>query len=81
MVGAEPAYLSENSPAMLEAILDRAGLRNVLFALEQICFVKAQHLEEAWQGGRSAKVWSRYARLCGNAACRVGKLQDRAAVV
>jgi hypothetical protein len=38
MVEATAAYLCENSPAMLEleGIVDQAGLRNVLFALEQI---------------------------------------------
>ena len=43
MAEATEAYLSENSPAMfaLESIVDRAGLRNVLFALEQICFAKS----------------------------------------
>jgi len=56
MVEATPAYLSENSPAMLvlEGIVDRTGLRNVLFALEHICFAKANHLEENWQDLKSA---------------------------
>jgi hypothetical protein len=73
MAEANQAYLCENSPAMLvlEGIVDRAGLRNVLFALEHICFAKAEHLEENWQDPRSAKVWSRQARLCGTAACKV----------
>ena len=73
MVEATSAYLCENSTAMLEleGIVDQAGLRNVLFALEQICFAKAQHLEANWQDARTAKVWSRYGRLCGNAACKV----------
>ena len=60
MAEANQAYLCENSPAMLvlEGIVDRAGLRNVLFALEHICLAKAIHLKENWQEQRSAKVWS-----------------------
>ena len=73
MAEATEAYLSENSPAMfaLESIVDRGGLRNVLFALEQICFAKSIHLEEAWQYAQSANVWNRYGRLCGTTACKV----------
>jgi hypothetical protein len=42
MAEAIQAYLSDNSPAMLvlEGIVDRAGLRNVLFALEHICTLR-----------------------------------------
>ena len=67
------AYLCENSPTMLvlEGIVDHAGLRNVLYALEQICLAKAQHLEHHWQDAASAKVWASRARLCGTTACRV----------
>ena len=62
MARATQAYLSDNSPAMLvlEGIVDRAGLRNVLFALEHICFAKANHLDDNWQDVASAKVGQRY---------------------
>jgi hypothetical protein len=56
---------------VLEGIVDRAGLRNVLFALEHICHAKAQHLEANWQDATSAKVWTRNASLCGKTACKV----------
>jgi hypothetical protein len=73
MAKANQAYLCENSPAnvVLEGIVDRADLRNVLFALEHICLAKAEHLEENWQDARSAKVWWRQGRICGSAACKV----------
>jgi hypothetical protein len=66
-------YLSEDSPSMLvlEGILDHAGLRNILFALEHLCLAKAKHLSENWQDEKSAKVWATRARLCGATACRV----------
>ena len=39
------AYFSENSPAMfeLEGMVDRVGIRNVLYALAKICDGKAEH--------------------------------------
>ena len=73
MAEATQSYLREGSPAMveLERIVDQAGLRETLFALEQICFAKASHLEEAWHDPKSANVWNRYGRLCGISACKV----------
>ena len=72
------AYLCEDSPAMLvlEGIVDRAGLRNVLYALEFICHAKANHLEDAWQDKQAAKVWTRNGRLCGATACKVAQEYD-----
>jgi hypothetical protein len=73
MAEANQAYLSDNSPAMLvlEGIVDRVGLRNVLYALEHICHAKAQHLEANWQDEASAKVWWRNGTICGKTACKV----------
>jgi hypothetical protein len=73
MAEANRAYLSENSPPMLvlEGIVDRAGLRNLLYALEHICHAKASHLEEAWQDISEAMVWTRQARVCASAARKV----------
>jgi hypothetical protein len=56
---------------VLEGIVDHAGLRNVLYALEHICLAKAQHLETNWQDAAGAKVWASRARLCGSMACRL----------
>jgi hypothetical protein len=73
MAEANQAYLCENSEAMLalEAMVDRAGLRNVLFALEYICHAKGNHLEEAWQDVSSATVWWSNGRKIGTIACKV----------
>jgi hypothetical protein len=78
MARAIQAYLSDNSPAMLvlEGILDRAGLRNVLYALEHICHAKAQHLEANWQDTVSAKVWWRNGTICGKTAGKVHQDYD-----
>jgi hypothetical protein len=61
---------------VLEGIVDRAGLRNVLFALEHICLAKAN-----WQDPKSAKVWSRNGRLCGTTASKVAQEYDTSIVV
>jgi hypothetical protein len=60
MAEANQAYLCENSPAMLvlEGIVDRAGLRNVLFALEHICFAKANHLEDKLARRSKCEGWA-----------------------
>ena len=73
MAEANLPYLCEHSTAMveLEGIVDRAGLRNVLLALEAICFAKAEHLETNWQDPKSARHWARNGRHCGIAACKV----------
>jgi hypothetical protein len=55
----------------LEAMVDRVGLRNVLYALERICYAKADHLRANWQDDRTAKSWSREARRLQKAADRV----------
>lgn len=64
-------FFCEGSPAMvqLETMIDRVGIRNVLFALSSICDAKAEHLHSNWQDHVAARIWE--AR--GN---RVGKLAE-----
>jgi len=66
-------YFAEGTEAMLalEAMVDKVGVSNVLYALQHICDAKADHLESNWQDRVSAKVWERDARLCGRAAAGV----------
>lgn len=54
------AYFEENSPAMLqlEAMVDRVGTKNVLYALSFIAFAKSEHCEHAWQDGVLARAWN-----------------------
>ncbi len=63
-------YFEEGSEAMvaLEAMVDKAGIRNVLYALEHICGAKAEHLASNWQDSLSAKRWDGDARKIGRAA-------------
>lgn len=56
-------FFCENSPAMieLESMVDKVGLANVLYALENICHGKAEHLLVNWQDAPTAKGWTREA--------------------
>lgn len=51
----------------LEAMIDRTSLLAVVTTLMEICYGKAQHLEENWQDRRAAKSWEQD----GNALDRV----------
>lgn len=64
------AYFEEGSEAMvqLEAMVDKAGMRNVLYALEHICSAKAEHIAVNWQDTFLAKVWEKQARLLNKTA-------------
>jgi len=66
-------YFEEGSEAMvaLEALVDRVGLGNVLYALEYICREKADHLRHNWQDAVSAKYWDADARKLESLASKV----------
>ena len=57
----ERPYFCEGSDAMIafESMVDRAGLRNVLYALAHISAEKADHLRANWQDNASAKNWAK----------------------
>jgi hypothetical protein len=57
------AYFDEGSEAMvaLEAMVDRVGMANVLYALAQISRMKAEHLETNWQDMSTAQWWNQRA--------------------
>jgi hypothetical protein len=57
------AYFEEGSEAMLqlEAMVDRVGIRNVLYALAKICDGKAEATASMWQDETLAQMWNRWA--------------------
>jgi len=61
----EQPYFCEGSEAMLqlEGMVDKVGIRNVLWALERICAAKAEHVAVNWQDTVTAKAWEKQARL------------------
>lgn len=66
-------YFAEGSVAMLalEGMVDKAGLRNVLYALQHICTAKADHISTNWQDSPSARAWHADAWVCKRAANKI----------
>jgi hypothetical protein len=58
-------YFEEGSEAMiaLEAIVDHAGLRNVVWALAEVCWDKAEHVQANWQDDQLARDWNANAAM------------------
>lgn len=48
---------------MLESLIDREGLYNILDLVSEICHLKADHLASNWQDYNAAKVWTRAGNL------------------
>jgi hypothetical protein len=46
----------------LERITDASALRTVLYALSQMRYEKADHIESTWQDKATAQPWKRAAR-------------------
>lgn len=53
------AYFAEGTEAMiaLEAMVDKVGLRNVVYALSNIASAKADHIHANWQDHELAIRW------------------------
>jgi hypothetical protein len=58
-------YFAEGTEAMiaLEAMVDHAGLRNVVWAMAHICWAKAEHVQAAWQDDQLARDWNANAAM------------------
>jgi len=65
-------YFSEGSEAMLalEAMVDKVGLANVLYALAHISNAKAEHLQTNWQDASGAQWWEQRARKLDDLAAK-----------
>lgn len=66
-------YFAEGTPAMLklEAMVDKVGLSNVLYALAHIAWAKGDHLRANWQDRAAAKVWEGDASKIEKLAARI----------
>ena len=64
------AYFCEGSAAMcqLEEMVDKVGMANVLYALEHICGMKAEHVLANWQDRSTAAWWQKRATACNKLA-------------
>jgi hypothetical protein len=67
------AYFCEGSEAMLalETMVDKVGLRNVVYALSHIASEKAEHLRTNWQDPGQAIYWENDARKLDMLAARL----------
>jgi hypothetical protein len=61
----DQAILEDGSPSFiaLEALVDRVGLRNVIYALSLIASHKADHIRANWQDEALAKLWEHDAKI------------------
>ena len=66
--------MTEEQKLTLEQIVDATNLSDVLAALAEICYGKAEHLRSNWQDESAAKAWQK-------AANRVDDYAHSAAVV
>ena len=69
---------TETLEGMLEALVDRHGLGNVVDMLGFICDEKAEHIAHNWQDASLAKLWIKAGKACAIAhthiVCLGGKL-------
>ena len=57
--------LSKMNEQDLEDLIDKAGLPNIIGALETICNEKADHVRSNWQDEDTARCWEKRAKgLC-----------------
>jgi hypothetical protein len=57
--------LEDGAPefVVLETLVDRVGLRNVLYALALIARHKAEHIRSNWQDEALANLWEHDAKI------------------
>lgn len=63
--------MTQDQKNRLEEMVDLTSLTEVLEALEEICYLKAEHLRTNWQDKVSAKLWEHDSQVIDRA---IGKL-------
>ena len=58
--------LDHDAQDTLEALIDTYTLADVLTAISDICYGKAEHLRSNWQDENAARVWQNTARRVGS---------------
>lgn len=59
---------------MLEGMLDKHGLTDIVQALEEVCGLKAGHVRETWGDPRLATRWGKAATIVGRSLPALQKL-------
>jgi hypothetical protein len=72
----EPGHteLTEGQVQDLERLVDRHKLSEVLFALQQVALMKAEHLSHTWQDYHTAGVWTEMANKLEKLGAQCAKL-------
>jgi hypothetical protein len=55
----ENIMVTQENKDTLESIIDGATLADVLNAISEICYEKADHIRTNWQDANTAKVWDK----------------------
>lgn len=63
--------MRDNLTEILESLVDRHSLVDVLVGLELVCAEKAEHIRHNWQDRVTAKDWDVASRACVAAARKV----------
>lgn len=63
--------LDDEDSRTLESLIDKHNLDEVVQALADICFAKAEHLQANWQDAATAKTWNRAGKALDTASTKV----------
>ena len=69
--------LTSEQVVALERMVDSTSLYDVLNALEQVAYAKAEHLRSHWQDSITAQAWERVARAISRAGPVAFNLEQR----
>lgn len=70
-----PIPLNKVQKLTLESMVDAHTLADIVDALSDICYAKADHIEEAWQDVATARPWRQMARQLYTAGCSAARRQ------
>jgi hypothetical protein len=69
--------MDESGVEMLEALVDKYGLEDMLSGLSFICGRKAERLAEDWQDINLAKIWMGYSTRIDTLSAEFLKLKNK----
>ena len=64
--------IAQHDFTILEAMMDRYGLRELMLMSAHICEEKANHIRENWQDDITAKSWDGYCDKIATLAVKLG---------
>jgi hypothetical protein len=67
----ENIMITQENKDTLESIIDGSTLADVLNAISEICYEKADHIRTNWQDANTAKVWEKAGKYVELSACKL----------